>query len=420
MALDPSISLQVQPPAGGNIFAGAEKGLQLRALSMKPEQIAQEISASKAAQANTEAQLPGLQADAAGKARDNAAAEMAKNMAASGKYTTTADDGTKTINTAKLYGDLASNGYIQQAFTFARTAADTQSTQIKTEGERQKFVDDRAQDLANIISKSVPKDQQPAAFQSGMSRVAAHYPELFANSNYFTQDPKTGAPVLAGEFKAADVKSIADGKMDPLTSANLEISQNSLKLAQMQADPNYKATISTIPSAETRVGVQANNSDTQEYIDKLKAGAASAVPSATYGKAGSVTADIWNKLVGQNPDYAALQTSIDAYNKTNGTQYSVAGNGVDAVKSLLNQEVSNKTAGLNRKAATVSGPTVQPPPVSDPNAAPPTPAQIPQATPALQDGGVYRGKLVASPQKAANLPAGTQFYGLDGQLRTKK
>lgn len=382
MAIDPSLSLQVNPVQAPDYLKFAKFGLD--------QQVAQQQMATSAAQqANLQAANPGIAANATslqqkaqGDIQDQAANNLAIELAQSGKYTT--DNGTDnaTIDYAKLYGDLAQQ-FPQQATKMAaskfdtdykeqqaRTQAATASgTEAETAGKWTNFSNNLVQTTANIIDKSsMPAEQKPAALQAAIERQAAHYPDAFANSPYVTTvgggtdangQPVPTKPVLTTTLTGSDVKSIANGSMDPLTSSKLQISQNELALAQLQASPEYKAAVSQIPDSGTRAAALQGAAAADKQVSVLNSGLTANVPSNSYGKAGSVTQDAWNKLVEQGGPYALKQAAIDQYNANHpGANISIANNGVDAVNKLLAQETANVSAVGKTSKAIATKPTI--------------------------------------------------------------
>ena len=70
MAIDPNISLQAGKFAQPDYGNAMKLGIDLQAAAMRPEQIQQEISASKTNQAKTAAEIPGVEAASSTAVRD--------------------------------------------------------------------------------------------------------------------------------------------------------------------------------------------------------------------------------------------------------------------------------------------------------------------------------------------------------------
>jgi hypothetical protein len=70
-----------------------------------------------------------------------------------------------------------------------------------------------------------------------------------------------------------------------------------------------------------------------------------------YGKPGSVTRAVWNRLIAQDPKYAAIQSAIDKHNANNPNSKLDILDGLDAVKRQLDVE----SGRLGKKATTQVG-----------------------------------------------------------------
>jgi hypothetical protein len=130
---------------------------------------------------------------------------------------------------------------------------------------------------------------------------------------------------------------------------------------------------STIPSAQTRTDLTVQAGDI--------AAAATAVRNAAnlagqlknqYGRPGSIARRDWNTLVNQNPQYAEIQSQIEAYNAANpGSKLDVL-DGFDAIQRRLNifATEQEKRATVRADAAQVNPGTPLPQPSQIPTAAP--------------------------------------------------
>lgn len=391
MALDPTIALQTKPITGPSIGD-----------YMQMAGTAQNIKQSQAATSNLEAANPGIQAtstklqqDAQAAVQDQTANNELIKMAGSGKYTTTdPTTGNATIDYPKMYGDLASKGYTQQALKMAGAKGDADykiaaaqgaaavaaGNQTDAASKAQDFFNHQVQVAANIIDQSkTPQELKGKALSDMVTRMAAHYPDAAQFSPYVQMPspsaaPTNGAPgqmtptgtgpasvpgqpnpggpqpgqqptpkLVNPNMSSADVKAIADGSLDPLTRANLQISQSQLSLAQLQASPGYKAAMSGIVDSGTAADAQRKSAENGAYVSSLKNGVDAKIDGSKYGIIGSWTQAAWNKAVEQGGSYATLQGALDKYNQRNGTQYSIPGNGVDYVKSLMRNEANVAT-----------------------------------------------------------------------------
>jgi len=379
MALDPSISLGVRPPEAVDF----SKFAQLRNLGTQNALMEQQISASQTGQRKTEVEIPGAQAESE---RLRAVADSAKqdqlandhliSLAATNKYTTKAADGSNTIDYPRLIGD-ASTKFPKQALAFGKTLYDTKyqeelargqaaiasGNESDTAGKLNKFGNDAIQTLANVIDKSnIPDDQKGTAFQEALKRQVLHYPAAFANSPYATVIP--GQPASKGpngedipakppevQLKAAvnagDVKKIAYGSMTPLISAELAISQNKLELEKLQASLGYKVGVANIVPAGDAAALKLKAAEHRADATLIAAGADADVKSIGGGAPGAIAQQTWQAAVAKGGPAFQLQASLDRYNKANNTQYTVWGNGVDAVKDMLRKNAAVKQSLAN-------------------------------------------------------------------------
>ena len=431
MAIDPSISLGVKGP---DIQPVDWKGWM--ALGIQNQVAQQNISASKSAQAVTNATLPGtvaqstsLQQKAQSDIQDQKAKDLVIQLAANPGYQTDDGRGGKTVDYPKVYGELAKS-YPQQSAKMAGDQFDTmykglqvlQQTaaasgeQALTAGKWLEFSNKSVQTTANIINKAnIPEDQKPKLLQDTIEKQALAHPDAFKDSPYVafspavppTQDAqgnvipgKPAAAHLTQLLNSKDIESLANGSMDPLTTAKLQISQNELALAQRQASPQYKAAISTIQSPETRAASSEKAAAGSAYLADLNAGINAEVESALFGKAGSVGQQKWQELVKQNPAYAQKEAAIIAYNAAHNTDFSIAHNGVDTINTLLKQESAKVGAVVttNKQIATqgtIPGSAVPSTPGGKPMLSPATPSAPPVKTEGVQrmkgpDGSFYR------------------------------
>ena len=419
MAIDPSISLGIRPVEPIDIT----KLQQIRNLAAQEEATRQSISASKAQEALARAQLPGIPLQQervaaeipgvrATSQRLVAEAELARQnqdannhlieLVGSGKYTTKVKDPVtglevQKIDYPRLYGD-ASVKFPQQALSFAATKAKTDYEQdvaraqaatatkgeVEARGIMQGLANTTAQTIANIVEKSGLKPEEKGReFQVLLQAAVKQFPEAYKNTPYTTVDA-AGNIIVTKLVDATDVKKIAEGSMDPLTTARLAISQNELALAQLQADPRYRERLSIIPTPEARITSFYDAKMLDAVKTDIDKGLNANVDFAKFARPGSIVQSAWNTLITQNSEYAKLQRAVDAYNKNNGTQLSIPLQGTEAIKSLLQQESGKLQARITGARAISTGKNI-------------TEAAGEGTLPTPAPGGIPRAGLPATP-----------------------
>jgi hypothetical protein len=431
--IDPSIALQ-----GNNtpvdLFAGAKKGLELQSLAMRPEQIQQEmaasrqsVAASKAQQANTEAALPGVAAtsvtaqQAAKKAQqDQAANDKIMELSASGKYTTTdAKTGNKSLDFPKLYGELFQS-HPQQAAKMAADKYDTdfkqysaKSAETKSTGELNAIADGMVQSAANMIDKSgLPEDQKGKNFQDILTRQAEHNPEAFKNSPYVTFGDD-GKPIIT-PLGGSDVKKIAAGSMTPLQERQMHLqeftaSPDTIKQIALNAGDitpvTAKVDAAKTVAAGTAYQTDLNNSlNTTTQINKI----------IGTGRFGARLTSEWAKAK-QGPDSGVLATyqkGIDAYNTVHPDpkdQIDLARDGIEAANAKLQAESTRNLGNIAIHKSLITTPSPSAAIGSTPNtSAPPAPAAPVRKATAASEAKVRANPALAAEFKArfGYLPAG--------------
>ena len=385
--LDPTISLGIKPPEAVDF----SKFAQLKNLGTQNDLMLQQIEASKASEANARAQNPGLVAQsitaeqAAIKAKqDQDANTHFINLVGTGNYTTKEGEVQK-INYPKLFGDFSQKfpaqamGMIKAKGESDDAAWKADTTQTGAEKAKREFVNSQIQTAANVIDKmNLPEDQKGPRLTTMIEGIAKLHPEAFIGSPYVVMDPTTKTVKATAILDGKAVKSVADGMMDPLTTAKLDIATKELALAQLKADPKYLSTVSTIQTPEQRGAALAGATEGEAYMKDLNSGLNAKVSVATFGKPGSVAADVWNKYVTQGGPYAEKQRALDAYNARNKTEYTVPGAGIEAVNRLLANESAKVSAATKTARQVATQPTIPQAAAAAPKA--PEPVAAPAAT----------------------------------------
>lgn len=383
MAIDPSIALGVKQPEMPNWMEYAKLGLA-------QDTARQQIAASQTAQRKVEAEIPGTvagsvsaQQKAQSDKQDQDARNAAIELASSGKYSKKNTDDVTEIDYPRLYGDLSVR-FPQQALGMAKAKGEsdyqtalargqeavTDQQKTKAASDMRAFFDNQIQVAANFLDKSGLPDADKAAKMKQITEgMAVHYPEAAKHSAYIewsaakpeSIDPVTGQPippqpskpVVSKVISGSDVKKIASGIMDPLTTAKLAIAQKELETATLQASLGYQAGKAGIPDAGTSAELKAKAAALQASVDIYNKGAGADVKGFGAGAPGSITQGVWNQLVAKGGGYADLDTALQHYNAKNGTNYTVYGMGVGNAKRLLETEA--KVRGQEAKALQQGG-----------------------------------------------------------------
>jgi Transglycosylase SLT domain len=269
MALDPSISLNVKTPEPLDLT----KWAQLKVLGMRPEQIEQEISASRTAQAAQQAQIPGIQAESTMKQFE--AKKQADIKSLVSNHSTVDEDGKITVDWSKAMDDVAKNGYIKEAQSmFANHYANT-SALVQTEDQkrsyRNKMFDDTMK-LADVMNQQNPGSGDAfavGAFQNlhrmpDIDNIIGNDPRFRTGGQTATtpatanpQGPQEGAPVQsapnANGVTTSPVQPQSNVQGTPLPSTT-QVNQSVMdpRDAQAQAKP-------AVPQQQTPTGKRSWN-----------------------------------------------------------------------------------------------------------------------------------------------------------------
>ena len=453
-SIDASIPLSgtVAPP---DYFGGVEKGMNLAALAMKPQLIQQQIAASRASQLATEAQTPGFEAQsssfqqkAIADKQDQDARNMAIELARSGRYTTEKEDGTKGIDYARLYGDVAQKHPQQaltlakdkgdsdykvaqaksQEFTTAKTEQEAKSLKAKAEDDMFELGNKQVQTLANIVNKleGVSDEQKVEIFKKSTAGLASHYPDAYKNSPYIQWMPQldnTGKPILDDAGKPVPptakvatsvtpdlIKSVAQGQIGPLASGQLEVSQGRFELDKFLASPERKLWEQGLATPEIIAGFKEKSAKEDLYVGILKDGAAIKVPDESGSLFTTIKQSAWNTLVDKGGPWAAKQRAIDAYNQKNGTQISMWASGPAAVDRMLSDDAKS-----HQTLSTEYGKIGSNAPVAG---APKMPGTKMESAPASATTSTEKSE--PTPNKTPKLPGIKQEAGPDGKVWVKE
>ena len=311
MPLDPTISLQ-QPTTQMDLGGAALKGLNMQAAAMKPammqaqmDQMAVQNKLTQAQTANTQAQNPGVIADASSKVRQLAASKW---FGANGSdYVTKNPNGNTDIDYPALMKDAAANGYGDLVPEFAKHFLDSASQQISNATSQQQLNDTKVksvQSAAGIASQLVTNATDPdnpdlavQQYQAARKQAINTLGADVANDNTF--------PDLTDATKvAAWAKANAGATMTPQEQANLKISQS----GNVMALNNQQASGSAAFQLQNQEQNSANNAN-------AALGKVDTIPEGIGGWAADKRAQ-W-LLSGTGAEFAPVQQGIDEYNRIN-------------------------------------------------------------------------------------------------------
>jgi len=210
-------------------FAGSiEKGMNLRALSMKPELIQAQIEASKASTEATKAGTPGI---AAKSAQDQYAADALKFQRENTDKWMDADpknpEGPGVLNIDKFVREHAKAGFLDVAQGAAAKDIANKAGVIKNAGEARTTLEAARAHLTNITQNISDPVAAKALWDKGRDYVNSLIP---------------GAAEQLGDYNPTVAKGVLAATMTPLEQANLKLSQGNLEVARGQLKNATEAT----------------------------------------------------------------------------------------------------------------------------------------------------------------------------------
>jgi hypothetical protein len=356
MALDPSISLQGLG-AQSQTFNPMETVLNYAKLGQIQQGMAasqQQIAASKAAQAISEAQLPGVQAESAIKQRDAEFNKFLKDNAGQ-FYDTDEKTGIQVFNPSKAADAAAKAGYLDKArsglasdlsnqwqtISNAQGNIRTQNDAVDLGNKILKLQNDSVGHVANILDNTplAERDQQLQTLTGGLdklipgsdlgksiiSKLGTPKPVLDANGQPVI-DQKTGQPQVTIVANPTAIAAYKKASIDAAT-------QNSQLLARQEAEKRWELT-SQSPAAYATSGPEINAAYTALRSagigeDKVPSGLSlNALKQLGYGEIvkdavvsnmapAATRQDYLNKYTEAQKDIAATNNAINVVSKAN-------------------------------------------------------------------------------------------------------
>lgn len=231
MALDPNIALNANAPQPTNMFAGAELGMKIRNAQQQNLLMQQQIEASKANQALTEAQTPGAAAQSQS-AQSNAAIDARKAAGVAAvqqavkNNTVVNSDGTITTDPHGTAMQLMKGGFADEGFNYLQSSAKTSGDMADSDQKRIDVGNKFATTTAQMVS-ALPKSQQAGALAHIGQTIAAD-PSL--------QSTLGASPLMAVlTSDPTKLDAIKAGSMTPKEATELQINQQNANTASMNA-----------------------------------------------------------------------------------------------------------------------------------------------------------------------------------------
>ena len=407
MAIDATIPLSGNKPVALNIPEAYASGLKLNALALQPDLIRQQIAASKASQASTEAGTPGIAADSAIKQK---AADFSKWRTANAARFI--KDGKPDVNL--LVNAAAQDGFFTEAQAVAthdlenksKIAANATSDQTRAIAEMN-MKESLLGHAANMAS-FLPPDKQAAFLKQAGDYAETKMPGLGAQvaQTFGTMDPQSGQvvpdPVKINAMKMSTI-SPETQTAQGLQARQTTVSEKSQGLAETTASIPYKKDVENIVPAGTKSDAYKTAASEDRYVSSLGAGIA-AIDNKEIKelltKPGALLSNFWNSKIGQSTAGLQLRQAVDSYNARHPTAPIADTDGHSAIRRVLATDSQIATDSANKNRALASGGTFSEAGAANP---PPVPGQGPKETPkAGPQGG--RVRMIASDGKLYDIP----------------
>ncbi len=364
MAIDQSV------PLGGKSFSApaptmmdwANHSMKLAQMGQQMKQSEQEIEASKASQALTEAQTPGVAAESEQKQRGLAYI----NWETANKKKFVKPDG--TVDTNAYVNEASNNGFGDYAAKVATSDLTRTSDQIKNSKSQaeadaydQEYQQKLAAHAATLIAAAPEKDR-PAMLRKVIDGAEAVRPGSgkYVFSLFGTQDDKGTVGVDVDRLNAVRTATMTpqQQKEKELAERGVVVSERAQALAEETASIPYKKAVEDITPSGEKVGGFKNAAQADQYAARLQNGLKAIDERQLFeyiSRPGNVVAEVWNKYIGQNPAARQLQDSIDSYNAAHpNSEPLTIRDGSAAIKRLLSNEhtTTKNWANKNRQLAT--------------------------------------------------------------------
>lgn len=410
MAIRPEIALEAGKigQGGPDITGAVERGLKLQQLAIQPALLQQELlnraqqeellreqvvsqraqqgltaAQTRASEAGTELTRTQTAAEAERVRQERVKAEETeKDLRFSTEWlpnnVAKFRDANGRVDVVRLTEAATNEGYAVPALKFQGAHLTTRKQEIdnaKSENERQARINQYRTESQAMIA-----NQLYAALQAGVSDDNALnvLNTLASGIDATMPDIKIGSQI-AKTLMTPDEKGVLrldKNKISAARTAGMTVEQQEsnniakreIALAELQATPEYRNRIAGIPSADLSSTLINTASDINNSV-ALKRSGLQALNAAVDlpGRPGAITAQVWNNLITQKPEYARIQAAIDEYNRMyppqeGGKPLSIA-DGLDAVKARLVDSISrgiSKVENLRGVAGAADVRTYQP------------------------------------------------------------
>jgi hypothetical protein len=443
MAIRPEIALEAGKigQGGPDITGAVERGLKLQQLAIQPALLQQELlnraqqeellreqvvsqraqqgltaAQTRASEAGTELTRTQTAAESERVRQERIKAEEAEKdnrFATEWLPNNVAKfrDASGRLDVVRLTEAATNEGYAVPALKFQGAHLQNRKQEIdnsKSETERQaRIVQYRTESQAMIanqlhaaIQAGVSDDNALNVLNTLASGIDATMPDIKIGSQIaktlMTPDEKGVLRLDKNKISAARTAGMTVEQQESNNIAKREIA-----LAELQATPEYRNRVAGIPSAELsstliNTATEINNSVALKRSGLQALNSASELPT----RPGAITAQVWNNLVAQKPEYARIQAAIDEYNRMyppqQGAKPLSIADGLDAVRARLLDSIATgtaKTENLQGVAGAADVRTYQP---TNP---------LP---------------VVTTREQRDALPPGTRYITPDGDVRTTK
>lgn len=412
MPIRPEISLQTAQAPQVDPLSGIERGMKLQQLAMQPAILEQQLATAKqaeqtsrAAQMTSEAQLPGVRAEATQKNRAlvDFPAWMAKNA---GQFI---DPKTMRIDTGRFQEAATKDGFGQEGLKYAGEQLGVVKQEIdnaKTEQEKA-VAANNARNLAvttigNILHVT-PEADQLKVLNALSGPLDSILPGMGGDVRgmFVTEDRDKGTTKINQNIVgAARTAGMTPEQQD----------QNTRAFAQL--DPEFKARLENVLPGQARATMALDAQEKEGYVTQNDSGINS-IPgflkqSKLPGRPGSIIQSAWDKYVEQGGDAANINAAINAYNIRNKANLRIE-DGLDAIRAVLEQENSILKPKIKAQTEFARGGMIVP------------------GTEQSKRNEVSQGKAppprampeVKTIEEARALPPGTRFKDPNGIIRTR-
>lgn len=327
MAIDPSISLQFKTTPF-DYAASMQKGMNVALTQQQIAQSQQEIEASKAAQANTEAALPGVQGVSQSQVTKGAADardfSIKTQLGANGDKFQTTDPttGAVSLDHGKMVAYLQSIGaadkvpevatdYLKNATTAISNATSQNALDVAHREQGNKGASILAQEVLGRIAQGQTIGQVSQFYKTGRDGLKQQLGAGAVNENSLPESP---------EDLAVWAKSKAAGNVTAQEAIQNKQRDKEIAIVGMNANTSYQNMLqggATVAQAQGTLKQASDNEFANSSFFNIGADMGKKMIGTGYAK----TAKLYMENVANNPAYAPYVGAVAKYNQENGTNY---------------------------------------------------------------------------------------------------